>query len=257
MNAWIENRRRAVAREQAPRAEVVEPAIDGTVATLRLYDPIDSWGEWWGLSAKEFAEMLDALPSDVNEIRLHINSPGGEVFEAVAISNQLRRHKARTVAIVDGIAASAASFLAVTADETVMAPHSELMIHDAWGVCVGNEADMAAMAGTLGSLSDNIASMYAAKAGGEVDAWRTLMSTETWYSATEAVEAGLADRVDDASADDEDEPKNRHDLSIFAYAGRSAAPAPQPADTAGDISQQGDEQEEAQPFRAPLTHLFA
>ena len=91
MNAWIENRRRAVAREQAPRAEVVEPAIDGTVATLRLYDPIDSWGEWWGLSAKEFAEMLDALPSDVNEIRLHINSPGGEVFEAVAISNQLRR----------------------------------------------------------------------------------------------------------------------------------------------------------------------
>ena len=256
MNAWIENRRRAVAREQAPRAEVVEPSIDGKVATLRLYDPIDSWGEWWGLSAKEFAAMLDDLPDDLEEIRLHINSPGGEVFEAVAISNQLRRHKARTVAVVDGIAASAASFLAVTADETVMAPHSELMIHDAWGVCIGNEADMVAMSATLGSLSDNIASMYANKAGGDVAAWRALMSAETWYSADEAVSAGLADRVGD---DDEaaDKAKNRHDLSMFAYAGRSAAPAPQPADEAGDLSQQGDEQEEAKPYRAPLTHLFA
>ena len=69
-------------------------AADG-VATLRLYDPVDSWGGDWGVSAKEFAQALDALPDDTAEIQLHINSPGGEVFEGVAILNLLRQHKAR------------------------------------------------------------------------------------------------------------------------------------------------------------------
>lgn len=251
------DRRRVLALRSEPRAEVPTASVDGSVATIRLYDPIDSWGEWWGLSAKEFAQAIDALPSGITEIRLHLNSPGGEVFEAIAISNLLRAHSARVVAVVDGIAASAASVIAVTADETIMAPHSELMIHDAWGACVGNAAEMTAMAATLDSLSGNIASMYAAKAGGDVAAWRAAMTAETWYSADEAVAAGLADRVDPGRADTQ--PENRHDLTQFRFAGRTAAPAPDVAAVVpgAPLSPKGERQEEAVPYRPPLTHLVA
>jgi ATP-dependent Clp endopeptidase proteolytic subunit ClpP len=206
------------------RAEVPTAATDGNAAVIRLYDPVDSWGWDWGVSAKEFVECLDNLPASVDEIHLHINSPGGEVFEAIAIVNALRNHPARVVATVDGIAASAASFIAASADELVMARNSELMIHDAWGVCVGNAGDMKSMADMLDHVSDNIASIYAAKAGEDVAVWRQAMTTETWYSADEAVAAGLADSVAQPA---EPDAKNRFDLSVFTYAGREAAPAPE------------------------------
>lgn len=214
-------RRLAVfARASQPRNEAPLATVEDRVAEIRLYDPIDSWGEWWGVSAKEFASTLDGL--DVDEIRLLINSPGGEVFEGIAIANTIRSHPAKVTAIVEGIAASAASFIAVAADELVMARNSEMMIHDAWGLVVGNSEDMTKMAGLLDHLSDNIADMYAAKAGGTVPEWRAAMRAETWYSAAEAVEAGLADRV----AEDVKANAKSHDLSIFTYAGRGAAPAP-------------------------------
>jgi len=204
------------------RAEAPAADVDNGVATLRLYDPIDSWGEFWGVSAKEFAQALDDLDDDVREIRLHINSPGGEVFEGIAILNALRNHPARIVTVVDGLAASAASFIAMAGDEVVMGRNSELMIHDAWGICIGNAADMRDLAGRLDHLSDNIASVYAEKAGGTVADWRAAMLAETWYSAEEAVAAGLADRVEAK----QEKVENRFDLSVFTYAGRDKAPAP-------------------------------
>ncbi|MDQ4502175.1 head maturation protease, ClpP-related [Sinomonas sp. ASV322] len=206
------------------RASVLEPETDGQAATLRLYDPIDSWGEYWGVSAKEFAQSLASLPPDTEEIRLHINSPGGEVHEAIAILNQLRGHRAKVVAYVDGLAASAASFIAAGADELVMGRNSQLMVHDAWGLVVGNAGDMHAMADTLDKISDNIASVYAAKAGDTTEAWRDVMRAETWMNAEEAVAAGLADRVDEPAVDTA--PANRFDLSMFAHAGREHAPDP-------------------------------
>ena len=206
------------------RASVLTPAASDGVATLRLYDPIDSWGGDWGVSAKELAATLDALPEDTSEIRLHVNSPGGEVFEGVAILNMLRQHKARVVVIVDGLAASAASFLAAGVDELIMGQNSQLMIHDAWGLGIGNAADLRELAGRLDHLSDNIASIYAAKAGGEVGDWRAAMLAETWYSADEAVAAGLADSITgDAKPS---EALNSFDLSDFRYAGREVAPEP-------------------------------
>lgn len=216
--------RRLRALHQTVRAEAPSADVDGATATIRLYDPIDSWGDIWGVSAKDFTAALDDLPDDVEEIRLHVNSPGGDVFDGIAILNALRAHAARVVAVVDGIAASAASFVAAGADELVMARNSELMIHDAWGLCVGNAADMVAMAEMLDHTSDNIASIYAEKSGTDVAEWRAAMSAETWYSAEEAVAAGLADRVDTKKSADA---KNRFDLSVFTYAGRDAAPAPQ------------------------------
>lgn len=205
------------------KAELPKRGGDDAVATFRLYDPIDSWGGDFGVSAKEFTAALDDLPDTVNEIRLHINSPGGEVFEGIAVLNALRAHDARVVAVVEGVAASAASFIACGADEVIMARNSELMIHDAWGLCVGNAEDMRELADDLDRLSDNIASVYAEKAGGDLEAWRAAMRRESWYSAEEAVEAGLADRVETRKAS---QPKDKFDLSIFTYAGRTEAPEP-------------------------------
>lgn len=195
---------------------------DGNVATIRLYDVIDSWGDVWGVSAKEFAAVLDDL-GDVAQIDLHVNSPGGEAMEGVAILNLLRNHPARVVATVDGLAASAASFIAVGADETIMARNSQLMIHDAWGLCVGNAQDMTDLADALNKLSDNLASIYADKAGGTMEDWRGAMQSETWYNADEAVSAGLADSME---AKAEPVPQDRFDLSMFAHNGRTDAPEP-------------------------------
>lgn len=207
------------------RAEAPSVKGDDITAVLRLYDPVDSWGGDFGISAKEFAAVLDELPDTVETLEVHINSPGGEVTEGLAILNLLRQHKARYVAVVDGVAASSASFIAAGADELVMAPNSELFVHRAWGLVVGNADDMTKFAAELDHLDRNLASIYAKKAGGDVDEWLAAMSTETWYSAEEAVAAGLADRVDEAAPDGA-KAKATVDLSIFNTAGRKAGQQP-------------------------------
>ena len=206
------------------RAEVTGES-DGATAKLFLYDVIDSWGGSWGVSAKEFNAALTEV-GNVSQINLHINSPGGECYEGIAILNALRRHPANVTAVVDGIAASAASFIAAGADEVVMARNSELMIHDAWGIALGPAADMYAAADRLNKISNNIASVYTGKAGGTDETWRQAMLAETWYSAAEAVSAGLADRIE--GADDDADPdaivENAFDLSMFKNSGREKAP---------------------------------
>lgn len=204
------------------RAEVpgAVDAGDG-VTVLRLFEPIDSWGGDWGVSAREFLTVLDAI--ETPSIRLHINSPGGEVYEAIAVLNALRAHPARVTAVVDGLAASAASFIAAGADELVMGRNTELMIHDAWGIGMGPAATMRELADRLDHISDNIASIYAAKAGGSAEDFRAAMLAETWYSADEAVAAGLADSVAAAGSG---QPSARWDLSAFKAAGREQAEAP-------------------------------
>ncbi len=216
-------------RQPPLRAEVPTVRQDGATAVIRLYDSIDSWGEWYGLSASEFADVIDGLPDDTDEINLLINSPGGEVTEGIAILNLLRNHPARTVAVVEGIAASAASFIAAGCDELIMSRNSTLMVHAPWVMCIGDAADMRSTADTLDSYEGNIASIYADKSGGTVDEWRAIMHAETWFTAEEAVEAGLADSIN--AADSDPGPSNRWDLSIFNFAGRDQAPEPQyPAD---------------------------
>lgn len=231
-----------------PVAEAPAPTTRNGVAVIRLYDVIDSWGGYWGVSAGEFNEALDTLGQDVSEIRLHINSIGGEVFEGIAMLNALRAHPARVTVVVDALAASAASFVALAGDEIVMAPYSQLMIHDAWGGCVGNAEDMRETAGRLDGLSANMASMYADRAGGTVEQWRAAMRAETWFSAEEAVEAGLADRVggpEDTDPGTEDAAQARFDLGVFRHAGRADAPDPQAhlvplAQTDGSVFAVGD-----------------
>ncbi|MFE3081783.1 head maturation protease, ClpP-related [Nocardia tengchongensis] len=215
---------RAAAVDAAPRSwyRIQQSADSGDgVARIDIFDEIDPF---WGVSAQYFVSELNAI--DAEDIQLHINSPGGDVYDAIAITNALRQHKATVTATIDGLAASAAGFIAVGgADVLQMAENSELMIHNAWAVSIGDADDMRDMAARLDRANANAASIYHAKAGGELDDWLAAMKAETWYSAAEAVDAGLADSVlklpkKKAAA------KAAWDLSIFNYAGRAAAPAP-------------------------------
>ena len=166
---------------------------DATTATIRMYGPIDSWGGWWGISTEDVAHVLDALPDTVDQIVLRINSPGGEVWEAMAILNMLGAHHARVIAVVDGLAASAASFIAAGCEETVMSPGSQMMIHSPSSIAWGNAAEMRKTAAFLDKLEESIVEVYAEKAGD--NDWPTLLTEETWMTAADAVEIGLADRI--------------------------------------------------------------
>ena len=178
----------------------------------------------WEVTAKEFVKELTALEAD--QINVHINSVGGDVFDGVAIYNCLRLHPADVTVIVDGIAASAASFIAQAGDEVFMLRGSEMMIHDASAFAWGNEQVMLETGAILGRISNNIADIYAQRAGGTVKTWRAIMQAEMWYSPEEAVKAGLADKALDDSDDDAVEAKNSWDLRVFNYAGRKDAPSP-------------------------------
>jgi ATP-dependent Clp endopeptidase proteolytic subunit ClpP len=195
----------------------IENKADST-ADVYLYEEIG----YWGVSAREFVQQIRNL--DVEQINMHIHSPGGEIFDGVAIYNALIQHKANVTVFIDGLAASAASFIAQAGDEIFISPSATVMIHDGAAVVWGNEADMRATADLLGKLSNTIAEIYANRAGGTTEEWRALMREETWYNAKEAVEAGLADKVSDTG--DGDTATNRWDLSLFNFAGRDQAPSP-------------------------------
>lgn len=163
---------------------------DSDRAEVFLYGAIDDWD---GTSASAFSKELKAIKA--SSIDLHINSPGGLVFEAVAIYTALQRHPAKVDVHIDGLAASAASFVAMAGDSISIEKPAKMMIHDARGVVIGNAEDMRAMGVLLDELSDTIAGIYAERSGKPASQWRNAMKAETWYSATDAVKAGLADRV--------------------------------------------------------------
>ncbi len=206
-------------------------ASDDGSATVFIFDEI---GGSFGISAKQFVAELEAITAPV--IRVRINSPGGSVFDAIAIYNGLRHHPARIVVYVDSLAASAASVIAMAGDEIVMMPGSQMMIHDASMIEDGNAADMAKAATFLDRQSDNIADIYRLRAGGEASEWRELMRAETWLFAREAVEARLADCTQEEQPDPDPELRQRmarsFDLSQYRYAGREQAPAPSRRPTA-------------------------
>lgn len=191
---------------------------DGTVAEIHIYDEIG----YWGVTASDFIRDLQGI--DASQIDVHLNTPGGDVFDGIAIYNALQQHKANVTMYVDSLAASIGSVIAMAGNEVVMAKYSTMMIHEASGVAIGaNAEEMRTMADLLDKTSANLASVYADKSGTPVEEWRALMQAETWFSADEAVEFGLADRV---NSDNNTKVSNSWDLSIFNYPGRHAAPAP-------------------------------
>ncbi|HEY0637938.1 MAG TPA: head maturation protease, ClpP-related, partial [Pseudonocardiaceae bacterium] len=216
-------------RDQRPHPQLpdgrgqVRITDEAGVAEVYLYDEIG----FWGVMATDFVEQLIGIAA--SKIVLHVNSPGGDVFDGLAIYNALCDHPASIDVRVDGLAASAASFISMAGDNVVMNRGAQMMIHDASGLCIGNAADMADMQALLDRVSDTIAGVYAARAGGEAAAWRTAMRAETWYSPAEAVTAGLADSaVAEKPGPGEQQPAARFDLAMtsFQFAGRAAAPRP-------------------------------
>jgi HK97 family phage major capsid protein len=168
------------------------------VTRIDVFDDIGEGG-WLsdGVSAKDFAAQLAGIKGALS---LHLNSCGGDVWDGLAIFNTIRGHKGPVTVTVDGLAASIASVIVQAGGERVMAPGAMLMIHDAFAVAVGNEAELAKTAQTLGQVSDNLAGVYAARAGGSQQRWRQAMREETWYTAEEAVAVGLADKVGERPA---------------------------------------------------------
>lgn len=162
-------------------------------ALVHLYGIIGDtfWGE--GVTAADFTRDLRAI--DARTIELHMDSDGGSIHEGITIYNALRDHSARVEVVVDGRAASAASFVAQAGDLITMNRFSEMMIHDGLALTLGNADDHYEMGALLDKASDNIAAIYANRAGGDVADWRAAMKAETWYSADEAVAVGLADEV--------------------------------------------------------------
>ncbi len=207
-------------------------------ADVYIYEEIGE--RWWGggVSAKRFAEQLDEL--DVDTIRLHLNSPGGAAYEGITIMNSLRRHKARVEVTVDGLAASAASIIAMGGDHVTMNRGAQMMVHDPWGYTVGNSSEMRDFADYLDKLADSLADVYSARTGHGRAHWRQVMEAETWYNAEEAVDAGLADEwVDAVDAD----AQSSFDLSRFGYhyTGRAHAPAPRITPVLPDSSEPGNQ----------------
>lgn len=199
-------------------------AVDGTSADVNIYDEIG----YWGTTAAQFVEELNAL--DVQQLNVHINSPGGDVYDGIAIYNALLQHPADVTTYVDGLAASIGSVIAQAGTVRLMASASQMMIHDASALCVGNAADMRECASMLDGASNMIAQVYAARAGGNAETWRAAMQNETWYSSDEAVAAGLATSTLNRTA-----PENKFDLSVFNYAGREKAPPPPTVPWDGDM----------------------
>ncbi len=159
-------------------------------ADVYLYDEIGMWG----VTANDFARDLRAIKSSV--INLHLNSPGGEVFDGIAIYNSLKNHPAAVNVFVDGLAASSASFIAQAGDTIVMAKNATMMIHEPYGMAMGDAATMTKMAEELNLVGETIADIYAERATDTTsDEWRAAMRDETWYKAQDAVDAGLADEV--------------------------------------------------------------
>lgn len=186
-----------IADLRAKTANVERPAREagytiqnkGDEAVVRIYDEI------WelGVNALDLTADLDAL--DTKKIRVEINSPGGNVFDGIAIYNALRLHPAHVTTRVDGIAASIASVIAQAGDHRVMVASSQMMIHNAWGLAVGHASDHADMADLLGKQDAVIAGIYATRSDKPADHFRSLMDAETWMDADEALSQGLADEV--------------------------------------------------------------
>lgn len=196
--------------------------VDNTAdeATIYLYDIIVSDSSWdGGVSAIDFARELAATKAST--IHLRINSPGGEVFAAQAMAQTLKEHSARIIAHIDGLAASSASWLALAADEVIIAEGGMLMIHNAMTFAAGNADDLRATAAVLEKVDGILVDAYAKATGQTPEQITAWMAAETWFTAQEAVDAGLAGRIAESA------PRNLKAWNLSAYAHPPAAAVPE------------------------------
>ncbi|MBC3931985.1 head maturation protease, ClpP-related [Undibacterium curvum] len=181
---------------------------------LYIYDVIDSW---YGISAESVASLLADLKGEALTVRF--NSPGGDAFEGRAIASLLKSYEGEVIGIVDSIAASAATTILYACDKIQMASGAYLMIHNAWTYAAGDKNDLAETVKLLDRMDNTIAADYAAKSGKSIDDVKAWMNAETWFSAEEAIAAGMADGLtdgdDEESDDDPDDVQNGFVLDVY------------------------------------------
>lgn len=161
---------------------------------ILIYDQIGEGFFGDGLSAKAFDAELKKL-GDLKSLNVRINSPGGSVFDGLAIYNTLKAHPARKTVSVDGIAASAASLIAMAGDSIVMPDNAFMLIHEPRAMAMGTSSDMLALAADLEKMTDSFASIYANRSGSTPEAAKALMAEDRLMTAAEAKQSGYADEV--------------------------------------------------------------
>lgn len=173
----------------------IEIKAEGDEATVYIYDVID---DWYGVNAAEFVKAVRDL--DAATIHVRINSPGGQVFDARTMATALKQHPSKVVAHIDGLAASAATTIAMAADEVHISQGGFFMIHNAWMLSVGNSDELRTDAGLLDQVDNSIVGDYVARSGQSDEQIRDWMKAETWFSAEEAKAAGFVDVIDEVVA---------------------------------------------------------
>lgn len=182
--------------ELSPKAlEKWNPAINAAQTsdnTITIFDVIgeDYYGE--GVTAKRIAAALRSI-GDGKNVTVLLNSPGGSLFEGIAIYSLLKEYQGTVTVKILGMAASAASVIALAGDEVQISRSAFFMIHNAWVVAAGNRNDMRAVADYLEPFDNAMADLYSAETGISIDQIKTMLDAETWLGGTEAIEKGFAD----------------------------------------------------------------
>jgi len=201
-------------------------------AHVYVYDVID---QWWGASAAALVEALAGLGD--RKLHLHINSPGGDVFEARAMAAAVVAYPGPVHAHIDGLAASAATYLAMAGNTLDITEGGMLMVHESWTLAYGNKRELQRTGDLLDKIDGLIAADYARQTGATLDQVVAWMEAETWFTPQEALDAGFVDAVVPNTKRDTADPAAaaRWNLSAYAKAPQlqaSAPPAPADLDAA-------------------------
>jgi ATP-dependent protease ClpP protease subunit len=164
-------------------------------AELLLFSVIGDWEDMGETSAKGFASDLAKVPSSVKRLDIHINSPGGSVAEANAIYSRLADHRSQKVVYIDGLAASAASIIAMVGHKIYIRANANMMIHLPSALAMGNADDMRTVAAALDSVTESMINVYSKRTKLDRDEIRSLMAAETWFSPQQAIDKGFADEL--------------------------------------------------------------
>lgn len=166
-----------------------------TSAEIVIYSEIGEtfWGE--GVSAKSFSEELKELPKSVKQIDVRLNSPGGDVFDGIAIYNRLKQHPANVTVYIDGLAASIASIIALAGDEVILGEGALLMIHKPMSGVWGNSTEMEEMISRLDDVEEQLVGIYRRKTGLDRSEIKSMLAKETWIEAEDALSMGFVDKI--------------------------------------------------------------
>jgi ATP-dependent protease ClpP protease subunit len=193
----------------------VQSNNNGGTLELLLYGEIGD--DWFGMgiSPSDVAEQLNAAGT-VSRIKVRINSPGGDVFDGATIYNLLASQSVPVDVVIDGLAASAASYIAMVGETVTMGEGAMLMIHNPWAIAIGDSNEMRSMAGVLDKVRDSMLSAYMKRYSGTEDELKAALDAETWMTAEDAKKAGLCDEIAGADASDTKDTVAAFDLSIFS-----------------------------------------